>query len=69
MTFTRLRPRRSAHERAMVAHLFRDDDVWFPYRSAACGRELAGDRLTDENIDIVPLCAQCAKHLARVVTV
>lgn len=60
----KMRPIRKASERAMVSHLFSDDDYWWPYRSALCGREIEGARLTTERLDIVPLCAQCAKKQA-----
>lgn len=61
-----MRPVRSQAGRAMVSHLFTDDDYWWPYRTALCGREVRGDRLTGERLDMVPLCVQCAKHKTRV---
>lgn len=62
---TRLRPTRTRHQRAQVAHLFADETAWFPWRSALCGRELEDDRLTARDVDAVPLCVQCQKHAAR----
>ena len=62
--YRELRPKRSGGERAMVSHLFLDDDydVWFPYRSALCGRELEGSRLSAERLDVVEMCEQCRKR-------
>ena len=60
--YVELRPTRKASERAMVSHLFTDDDYWWPYRSAACGREIAGDRLTSDRLDMVEMCEQCRKR-------
>lgn len=64
-----LRPRRAGKKKAMVSHLFTDDDYWWPYRSAACGREYAADRLSDVRLHVVPLCQQCATHLPKEVAV
>lgn len=63
---TKLRLKRSGGDRAAVSHMFSDEDVWFPYRSALCGREVDAGKLTNERLDMVPLCVQCRKHLAGV---
>lgn len=65
--YIEMRPRRTGRQRAMVSHLFTDDDYWWPYRSALCGREYEGSRLTDDRVDIVEMCLQCRKRsgLAR----
>jgi hypothetical protein len=60
-----LRPTRRGGDRAHRSHAFDDDNYWFPYRTALCGREIEGHKLTAERLEIVELCAQCKKHLAR----
>lgn len=62
MSLTELRPIRTRSNRAMVSHVFTDDDYWFPYRSALCGREFDSERLTAENLGIVEMCLQCRKR-------
>lgn len=60
-----LRARRVGKGKAHVAHVYPDDNYWFPYRTALCGREYPGEVLTDERIEIVSVCAQCQRHLDR----
>lgn len=60
--YKELRPLRMPNQRAMVSHLFTDADYWWPYRSALCGREIEGSRLTDENLGMVEMCLQCRRR-------
>jgi hypothetical protein len=60
--YKEMRPIRRRQERAMVSHLFTDDDYWWPYRSALCGREFDGKRLTGERPEVVEMCLQCRKR-------
>ena len=62
---TFLRPRRGPHDRARVAHAFTDEDYWFPFRSALCGKEVDGGQLTEDDVEKFPVCQSCAKRMAR----
>lgn len=66
MTFQTLRPKRTVKGRGTVAHIFEDLDSWFPWRMTLCGREIEGDRLTDENIDQYRTCQHCLSHVKEV---
>ena len=58
-----LRARRVGKGKAHVAHLYPEDNYWFPYRTALCGREYRGEVLTDSNLGIVTVCVQCQRHV------
>jgi hypothetical protein len=63
--FRVLRPVRTKHGRTQVAHIFSDEDYWFPYRSGLCGKEIAAERLTSEGAEEMSVCQSCSKRLAR----
>jgi hypothetical protein len=59
-----LRPQQLDRDsRIHVAHLFTDDDLWFPYRMTLCGKEMEERRLTPD-LKSQPICLTCRKAAA-----